>query len=235
MQSIDQDIDKTAADESAQSFSQQSNDNSTKTASGGSNQQSTSSCQKFIDIVHKSLSKGHDAIDTLAIIDECYGEDAAIFADSKEVGQQLLAGLLDAALQKIDESVKEDAVKLIKEEAETVLNHLDQAVGEINRREQVLKEAEDHDRQSALDARRMSKLPDGVSIRDVIAYQAYLIKKETENSLIAQLEKAKEECEALEKSVDEKKAAVHSKIKDIEMVHQNLGEAADACSFGGVS
>jgi hypothetical protein len=214
------------------------NEESTSTSqsqTNGNDNTQQSTFQKFTNIIHKSFQKSHKAIDTLAIIEECYGEDAAIFADSKEEGQTLLAGLLDAALYKIDNDVKNEADRLVRQEAELTLNHLDQAVGEINKREQLVKEAEEHDRKSAQDALRMSKLPDGITSHDIMSYQAYLIKIEMRDTIVSQLQTAKEECDDLSKKVEERKELVHAKIKGLEDVHQNLGKAADVCSFSGVS
>lgn len=194
-----------------------------------------STSQKLTDILHTSVQKSHGSIDTLAVIEECYGEDAAIFADSKEEGKILLAGLLDAALQKIDGDVKEEADRLVQEEASSKLNHLDEAVAFVNRKEQMAKEAEEFDRQSAQDAMRMSKLPDGITINDIMSYQAYLIKKEARDSLVSQIKSAKESCDALTEKLDKRKEVVQTKIKKLEDISNDLGKAADSCSFNGVS
>ena len=190
---------------------------------------------KFRNIIHKGLEKSHAAIDSSAMIEECYGEDAAIFADSKAEGNKILVGLLEAALDKIDESVKEEVENVIRQEAESKLNHLDKAIELINKKEESAREAEEADRQSAQDAVRLSRIPDGISIDDIMAYQAYLIKKETRDVLLAQVDAAKGTYHDLSKKVEERRDVVNEKIKGLEDRNQSLGKAADLSSFHGVS
>jgi len=196
---------------------------------------SQSKFKKFVNVIDAGLQKSHEAIDTIAIIEECYGEDAAIFADSKAEGNNLLVGLLDAALDKIDEDVKKVGDALAQEEAESKLNNLDEAIAQINRKEETAKEAEEYDRQSAQDALRMSKIPDGISIYDIMAYQAYLIKKEARDALIAQVDAAREAKDELAKQVEERKDLVKARIQGLDERNKTLDKAADVCSFSGVS
>jgi len=194
---------------------------------------------KLLHIISKAIGKSHAAISAPSVIEECYGEDAAIFetegdGDSDD-GGNLLVGLLDAALEKIDEELMEQIEYIVKDKAESKLNNLDAAMAQVNELEQKAKEKEENDRQSAQDAIRMSKIPQGIGLEDIMLYQAYLIQKKARDELLESVKSAQEECEGLREKMMEKQETVNKVIDMLDQRGESMSKAADICSFNGVS
>jgi hypothetical protein len=190
---------------------------------------------KLLNIISKAIHKSHGAISTPTVIEQCYGEDAAIFETEGDGDENLLVGLLDAALEKINEELVEKIECIVKEKAEKKLNNLDAAIAHVNDLEQKAKEKEEHDRQSAQDAIRMSKIPQGISLEDIMLYQAYLIQKKARDELLENVKSAQEECEELKRKMVENKESVSEAMKKLDERGEIVSKAADICSFSGVS
>jgi len=191
---------------------------------------------KFLDVVSKAIRKSHEAISIATIIEQCYGEDAAIFETEGEEHENLLVGLLDAALEKIDQELLRHIEHVVKEYGvDKKLICLDTVIAKVEDMEKKAQEAEEHDRQSTQDAIRMSKIPDGISIDDVMLYQAYLIHKSARDELRESLAKAKTECEEIRGKVEEQRLIVKERIDALDDRNISMSNAADLCSFNGMS
>jgi len=196
---------------------------------------------KFLDIVSKAIRKSHEAISIPEIIQQCYGEDASIFETTTEgdgdgENDNLLVGLLDAALDKIDQELMQYVEYVVGEQGvDTKLNCLDEANSKVEEMEIKAQEVEEYDRQSAQDAIRLSRIPDGISIEDVMLYQAYLIYKDAKEELQNSVTKYKEECQELEQQVSQQHKLVKERIEALDERNTKISNAADLCSFNGFS
>ena len=92
--------------------------------------------KKFRSILQKSISESHKTIDILQTVQECFGDDSSLFAETKEEGDQLLVRLLSRALEQIDdEMIKEIDNSISKERIQFKLNCFDQAIDEVTAKE----------------------------------------------------------------------------------------------------
>jgi|EP00979_Chaetoceros_neogracilis_P004525 transcription termination factor NusB len=194
---------------------------------------------KLLLIISKAIKKSHSAISTPIVIEKCYGEDAAIFetgGDGDDDGcDNLLVGLLDTVLEKIDEELMEQIETIVKDKAESKLNNLDAAITNVNGLEQKAKEKEEHDRQSAQDAIRMSKIPQGIGIEDIMLYQAYFIQKKARDELLESVKSAQKECAELKEKLTEKEEHINKAVDTLNQRGESMSKAANICSFNGVS
>jgi uncharacterized phage infection (PIP) family protein YhgE len=191
---------------------------------------------KFLDIISKAIRKSHEAISIPEIIQQCYGEDASIFETEGDENDNLLVGLLDAALDKIDQELIGHVKSVIREQgAEKKLNCLDEAISKVEEMEIKAQEVEEYDRQSAQDAIRLSRIPEGISIEDVMLFQAYLIHKDAREDLKKSVAKYKEECDDLEEKINQQRNLVNERIEALDERHSKMSNAADLCSFNGMS
>lgn len=185
--------------------------------------------EKFLSILTKAIQKSHGTISTPEIIDQCYGEDAATFDDDEN--GNMLVGLLDDSLDKIDEEAMEHIQKIVKQYAQQPLQCLDDAIAHVDALEKKELQEEEDDRQSAQEAIVMSKLPQGVSAEDVLQYQAYLIQKKARDDLVESMKRIDEECEQLRVQLEEKKKQVQDSIESLDEKSKSMSNAADMCSY----
>jgi len=204
---------------------------------------STSRYEKFQEILHKSLTESHKSVDALHLIQECYGVDTEFFAATQEEGNKLLVGLLDRALEQIDDAMKEHIQHqcLIHEHVELKLDHFDGAIEKINADETMAREHEELDRKSAQDAVRNSRIGmgmgtgKGLSMEDVMTYRAFLLKKEARDILLAKVKAEHEAAGVLQEKLDSTIDAYKSTVSVMADQGKDLGQTANGCSFNGVS
>lgn len=190
---------------------------------------------KFVSILNKAIEKSHSVISTADIIEQCYGEDATMFETDDQENGNMLVGLLNDALDRIDEEIMQKMKTLAQDQAKGKLNCFDQAIAHVDKEEENALHEEELDHQSAQDAIREAKLPEGVTIEDVLQYQAYLIQQAARDELMQKIQRNSEECEEMKKQLEEKKKSLSTQIETLDTKNQNLNDAADLCTFNGVS
>jgi hypothetical protein len=206
------------------------------TTTSGATPSMVSRNSKFHDIISKAIRKSHEAISIPEIIQQCYGEDASIFETEGDENDNLLVGLLDAALDKIDQELMGHVESVIGAQgADEKLNCLDEAISKVEEMEVKAQEMEEYDRQSAQDAIRLSRIPEGISIEDVMLYQAYLIHKDAREELKKSVVKYKEECQELEEKVNQERILVKERLEALDERNSKMSSAADLCSYNGAS
>jgi len=220
------------------------------------NHKNHKSFDKLMQIISQSLTKSHEAISTTATIQQCYGEDAAMFADSQPEGVALIANLLDAALTYIDDDVmhqlkaasmdaddadgtthatNQSTLQQVMTHAKRSLQRLDAATHQIQQQEHRSQQSETEDQQSAQHALQSSKLPPHITTSDLMAYYAYQMKLEIQRNLKKRCLDGRKEMEELELQVKKKKKEVGVQVNQLEGLQQDLNHAADVGSFSGVS
>jgi hypothetical protein len=192
--------------------------------------------EKLLELTSKSLQKSHDSIDKKVAIEECYGKDASIFGDSKEAGTKVLEQLLEQTLEEIDSDVKAVIQEAIKEhDVKSKLDLLDSVINDFRRVQRKKQEQEDADKDSAQEAVMKTKLPNGVSLAQVLQYRAYLARTKYRDDLVSQIETEMEKSKTLQENIKKEKELANDDIGNLNDYANNLGRAADMCSFNGVS
>lgn len=192
--------------------------------------------EKLLELTSKSIKKSHDSIDKKVAIEECYGTDASIFGDSKEAGTKVLEQLLEQTLEEIDSDVKaviQEAIR--KHDVKSQLDLLDSVLEDFRRVQREKQEQEDTDKDSAQDAITKSKLPNGVSLAQVLQYRAYLARTKYRDDLVSQIEMESKKNEDLQEKINQEKELANDDTSNLNNYANDLGRAADICSFNGVS
>lgn len=192
--------------------------------------------EKLLELTSKSLQKSHDSIDKKVAIEEFYGKDASIFGDSKEAGTKVLEQLLEQTLEEIDFDVKAVIQEAInKHDVKSKLDLLDSVIDDFRRVQREKQEQEDADKDSAQEAVMKTKLPNGVSLPQVLQYRAYLSRTKYRDDLLSQIETEMEKSKSLQENIKKEKELANDDIGNLNDYANNLGRAADMCSFNGVS
>jgi hypothetical protein len=192
--------------------------------------------EKLLELTTKSLQKSHDSIDKAVAIEECYGADASIFGETKEAGKIVLEQLLEQTLEEIDSEIKAVIQEAIREhDVKSQLDLLDSVIDDFRRVQREKKEQEEADKDSAQDAIKKSKLPHGVSLVQVLQYRAYLARTKYKDELVSQIETELERNRNLQEQIEREKKLEKDDIGTLNDYGNDIGRAADICSFNGVS
>jgi len=199
------------------------------------NQNESKTFNKLLKTVNRSLLECKNSIDTRAAVEECYGNDTAIFGD-KNSATDMLANLIDGSIERINDLVKTDIDDIFrKEKVEFKLYVLDKVIEEYWHRDQMQKNAEEDDRKSVQDALQRSKLPDGVTVDELLEFQAYKIKLQARDDLQAKIDNVEKENQKLVEEIEEVTSKFQERVIPIDEKAKTLGITANLCSFNGVS
>lgn len=182
--------------------------------------------QKLQSVIDKALSEARKSFDTSQAIDECYGDDAAIF------GKSTLTTLLDSLVDRINTDAKEESLKYMQEQGvEEKLKHVESIIATLENLQQRKEQAEAKDVQAATDALTKAKLPKNMSPDDIVSHQAFLIMEKERNALQEEIAAIQAETKLMEEQINKAQANIQQGLSKVEETGEKLGQTADACSF----
>mmetsp|Transcript_8289 Transcript_8289/g.10507 ORF Transcript_8289/g.10507 Transcript_8289/m.10507 type:complete len:204 (+) Transcript_8289:82-693(+) len=199
--------------------------------------------KQLVKVIENGLIESSKCIDTHSAVQECYGDDISMFADSNSSsendGTEMLANLIQGVLEKInDEMMKNQIHDILKrEDVETKLSVLDKVIGEFVDRQRLLKEEEERDKKTAEDAMKsVQVLPHGVEVSDIMKFQAYKVKMKIRDKLAAELETAERRQEELQSQMEKEREDVNAMVKKInDETLDPLERAGEICSVNFAS
>jgi len=190
---------------------------------------------RLLRIIHGSLHESQKSIDTRSAVEKCYGEDTSIFGE-KTSAIDILANLINGSIENVNEDMKEEIEDIMRKEmVDLKLQVLDAITEEQRNQDWTKKEAEDEDRQSAQDALTISKLPNGITTKNFLEFQAYAMKSKARDEILAEIGKYEKDNQALQKKVEEERQKISERIKSIDNDVDILDNTANTCSFHGIS
>jgi len=219
-----------------------------------SNEEPSRRIKQFLKVLDKALEESRNAINTQVAVEECYGEDAAIFAgvsgddtisfdkpgDKKRLREEeekdaknMLADLMDGMMDRVNEQIKREVQTLIRKE------NLNEKFAKIEKISHILQKKDKKRKVEEEDARKntsgalnkLLKLPEGCSPMHLINFHAYRVKLEQKEALIAEIQSIEAETEAIQSQINEAKEAIYNGVQDIGNMGDAISNAADICSL----
>lgn len=182
--------------------------------------------QKLLQVIDKALSESRKSFDTAAAIQECFGDDASIF------GATTLAKLLDSLVERVNDAAKQRILQTLeKEGVEAKLKHVEDVICAIEKVREQQNQSETLDRQSATNAMKKAKLPDGMHPDDIVSHRAYTIMKEERDGLAQEIAAMEEESKLMQQQIEEAERKIKQGLEKVEETGAKLEQTADACSF----
>lgn len=190
---------------------------------------------RLVKTINTSLRESQNSIDTHAAVEKCYGDDASIFGE-KESATDMLANLITGTIEHVNERIKEEIKDILRnEKVDSKLLVLDMVTNEQRRLQWTQKEAEDEDRRSVQEALKRSKLPDGITVDNLLDFQAYTIKTQARDDILGKIGNRERENQALRDQIEEEKRKIRERIESMDGNAEVLDKTANMCSFHGIS
>ena len=190
--------------------------------------------KKLIQVIEKGLSESKKSIDTHDAVIKCYGEDTSIFAGggTEESAKTMLANLIEGVIDNANERLQDDIENIfVTEKIATKLRALDNAVDHQDKVLELKKETDEIDRRTAQEALNSAKLPDSVTIPDVVRFHIYNAKKGFKDKLLKELQDVEAETKTILDKVEIESKQLQERISKIEEKEKILEQAADMCTF----
>lgn len=205
------------------------------TSTDGANGIKPKTFNRLIKAINRSLHETQESIDSHAAVEKCYGDDASLFGE-KDSATDMLANLVKGTIEDVNKSIKDDIEDILENETvESKLLVLDKVMDEHRRHEWTQKNAEDEDRRSVQDALERSTLPDKMTVDHVLKFQAYTIKSQARDEILARIENQTKANQALQNQIEEEKRKIQERIESMDDNAEILSNTANICSFRGVS
>jgi hypothetical protein len=195
--------------------------------------------------INRGLEENRNTINLREAITVAYGKDIHIFTGAdgetsshsgvnKDAAVDMLASLLEGVLERADESIRSEIKKILQtEKVQEQLDRLDMILHEFNMEMQAAKDAEIRDKVTAQDEAKRAKLPEGVSVSDLLTLQVYKSRSRHHQDLIDELRRIEEENSGLEKQIQLKRDEIRLQLDKIEEHGKILESAADEFSLHG--
>ena len=212
--------------------------------------------RQFLKVVDKALQEAKKSIDAESSVEECYGDDAAIFAgmggddndtislnkktekmrskyEEEKEGKKMLANLIEGMMDRVNETVKIEVQALIERESlNSKFAKLERISDILQKEDNEKKMKEANDRQKTKEAlHQLLKLPEGCSPVNLINFHAYRVKLEQKEALLAEINSIDAETEAIQAQINRGKETIHNGMQDIEQMGEVMSNAADICSL----
>jgi len=162
-------------------------------------------------------------------IQECYGEDASMFAGGEggEDGNNVLASAIDAMVDRINDKVKNKMVAFLEQEqVAEQLNRVEAIVKTLDDEDEEQKQMEAEDRQSAREALEVVKLPKNISPEDVIRYESYKLMEKERDALLDEIAKVEQATKRLNERIEDHETSVNQGVTSLQEVEAKLQESA---------
>ncbi|KAL3941600.1 MAG: hypothetical protein SGBAC_004074 [Bacillariaceae sp.] len=187
----------------------------------------TSRYEILTKLIDMTLSRSRSSLNVEQIVRHTYGNDASI-----AVKQEMLEGIVDNMLDKMEDTVKGKISQYLEKEG--VKKRLDGIEGIIDKLEEeahLEQQSEEDDINSAKQAFDEAVLPEGVNLGEAIRYVAYQKKLEHKEELAKALQEVEAEIATLKKQQEDAENEVRENAQTLQQVAQSLEKAADVCSM----
>jgi aminopeptidase N len=187
----------------------------------------TSRYHHLLKLIDNGMGRARSSLNTPQLVEESYGEDASVFG-----GSEMLVGVMDSVLDKIQPQVREDLLEYLQQQDfPQRLATMECVIAKLQKEEAFQAQAERHDRTSAQEVLDATLLPAGVTLEDVLAFRNYERQKRQREELQDQEKVIQEEIAELERLQVETQATVQSDLQELEDVAHELERSADVCSM----
>lgn len=214
---------------------------------------------KFLQTIDKALLESKRKIDTDEVVENCYGDDAAIFIGSDDTisfsplnnknkkrsrnsnekdddenrqAKKMLSNLIANTLESINANIKREVKELVlKENTDEKLTKLEEYISVINKKDNEIKEREHNNRQEIKRIMsRFTKFPEGCSPLDIVKYRIHKTKCKEKEDLLAEIKSLEDQNQSLQVVIEEKKDSIEKKMGEIEALGNSVSELANMCS-----
>jgi hypothetical protein len=181
----------------------------------------------LLKLIDNGMGRARNSLNTPQLVEESYGEDASVFG-----GSEMLVGVMDSVLDKIQTQVRDDLMQYLQQrDLPKRLAKIESIIAKLESDEAFQAQAERQDRTSAHEALDVTLLPAGVTLEDVLAFRNYQRQQRQREELQDQEKIIKEEIAQLERLQVETQATVQSDLQQLQDVAQELERSADVCSM----
>ena len=187
--------------------------------------------------LEKTLTESKRTLDARSAAAEAFGSDTHSFdEDGGKSGVDVLADLIHECVDTANDQVRESiSAVLSSNDAAARLALLDELLDHFDAADRAEREAEESDRASARGAVQDVTLPEGVDVTDVLSYQAYRIKVQERDALLAELASVEAENDSIARQIEKGSALINDAVQQVEDKGKILEKTADVGSFSGVS
>ncbi|CAJ1953404.1 unnamed protein product [Cylindrotheca closterium] len=192
-----------------------------------STQKKTTRYELLTKLIDMTLSRSRSSLNMDQMVRDTYGSDASIFG-----GQEILEGIVDNMLDKMEDTVKERINQhMEKLGVKTRLDEIEDIIHELEEEARRQQQSEQDDIDSARQAFDQAVLPEGVNLGKAIHYVAYQKKLEHKEQLAKALQDMEDEIAALKNQQEEAESKVRKNSQKLQQVAQTLEKSADVCSM----
>jgi len=206
---------------------------------GESNTENSRRYRHLLMALEKTLTESKRTLDARSAAAEAFGADTHSFDEDGgggKAGVDVLADLIHECVDAANDQVREGiAAVLSSNDAAARLALLDQLLDHFEAADQAARDAEESDRASARSAVQDVTLPEGVDAMDVLSYQAYRIKVQERDALLAELASVEAENDSIARQIEKGSALIQDAVQQVEEQGKVLEKTADVGSFSGVS
>ena len=181
--------------------------------------------QQLVKGIDKVLVESRNKINVREAVQLGYGDEASVFAENQI--EVVMEGMLDILQSTV---IKDMEAFLLEEKVESDLIKVEEILQAFDTMEQVMKEIQEKDRDSARAALAQAQLPEGVKPMDVVKYRAFQIIQEEKERLLSLIQIYEEETAELEGLVRDAQSTVEQEIVKLEQVSEHLDRTADICA-----
>lgn len=187
--------------------------------------------------LEKTLTESKRTLDARSAAAEAFGNDTHSFdEDGGKSGVDVLADLVHECVDTANDQVREGiSAVLSSNDAAARLALLDDLLDHFDAADRAARDAEESDRASARSAVQDVTLPEGVDVTDVLSYQAYRIKVQERDALLAELASVEAENDSIARQIEKGSALIKDAVQEVEEKGKILEKTADVGSFSGVS
>jgi len=206
--------------------------------------------------IDRGLERNRTTINVREAVKVAYGKDISIFAaggestttttttadatttdvksSQQDAAINLLASLLEGVLDGANDAIREEIQSLFKtNKVEEQLTLLDEIIHEFDLELKATRDAELLDKVSAQEEVKRAKIPDGISVSDLLTVHAYKCRSRIHQDLVQELNTLEEENEVLVKELEQMKDDIRMRIQKLEDQAKSLETLADQCSLHG--
>ena len=177
--------------------------------------------------MEKALIEARNSFSKAKAIQECYGDDSAIFG-----GNAVLEQVVDGMLDKIHSKVKEEMGKnLEKYGIEGKLLAVEALINRFQKEELVAMETETTDKETTMEALEQAKLPSTLTPEMITSFRAFTVLKEQKNHLEQEVARVNLEIQVLEAQFIQSESTVQNQIQGVEQKSREMERTADLCSI----
>ena len=180
---------------------------------------------RLMKLVDMGFQKSRQGLDTASLVEESYGQDAY-------GSTELLYGVVNSMLDKVDETAKRELKEFLDQQGiPNRLERVEAIVNKLVQQELAVAQDEKEDAESSQEMLGQALLPPGISLEDVLLYNAYQSQMEQKKTLEETLQSVKEENQALEQEIAATQTTIGDHVQELQKVARTLEKSADGSSM----